>query len=188
VKILITILLFGGLQLAAQDMQSCPMHKEHMKAALQHQADVEKHCDEAMGFPHDKTTHHFRLYSDGGAIEVIANDSKDTQNMQAIQSHLTHIAIMFSNGEFTIPMFVHDQVPPGVPVMKDKRAEISYTFEELPTSGRVRINTSGWTDLYLRREHIIDALAAYDFSEKLTPDDLNSLWSLAANSGEVSER
>jgi hypothetical protein len=141
-KILITILLFGGLRLAAQDMQSCPMHQEHMKAASQHQADVEKHGDEAMGFSHEKTTHHFRLYSDGGAIEVTADDSKDTQNMQAIRSHLTHIATMFSNGEFSIPMFVHDQVPPGVPVMKEKRVEISYTFDELPAGGRVLIKTA----------------------------------------------
>jgi hypothetical protein len=115
------------------------MHKEHMKAASQHQADAEKHGDEAMGFPHDKTTHHFRLYSDGGAIEVTVNDSKDSQNMQAIRSHLTHIAAMFSNGEFSIPMFVHDQLPSGVPMMKDKRAEISYSFEELSAGGRVRI-------------------------------------------------
>lgn len=141
-KIVITLLLFGGLQLAAQDMQSCPMHKEHMKAASQHQADVEKHGDEAMGFPHDKTTHHFRLYSDGGAIEVTVNDTKDSQNMQAIRSHLTHIVTMFSDGEFSIPMFVHDQVPPGVSVMKEKRAEISYSFEDLPTGGRVRVKTA----------------------------------------------
>ena len=40
---------------------------------------------------------------------------------------------MFSNGEFSIPIFVHDHVLPGVPAMKDKRAEISYTFEEFPT-------------------------------------------------------
>jgi hypothetical protein len=141
-KVPITILLFGALQLTAQDMQSCPMHKEHMKAASQHQADVEKHGDEAMGFPHDKTTHHFRLYSDGGAIEVTVNDSKDSENVQAIRSHLTHIVTMFSNGEFSIPMFVHDQVPPGVQVMKDKHAEISYEFEELPAGGRVRIKTT----------------------------------------------
>jgi len=140
-KTVIAFLIFGGLQLAAQDMQSCPMHKEHMKEASQHQADVEKHGDEAMGFPHDKTTHHFRLYSDGGAIEVTVKDSKDSQNMQAIRSHLSHIATMFSNGEFSIPMLVHDQVPPGVPVMKEKRAEISYSFEELSAGGRVRIKT-----------------------------------------------
>lgn len=131
-KTLIALLLFSGLQLAAQDMQSCPMHKEHMKAASQHQADVEKHGDEAMGFPHDKTTHHFRLYSDGGAIEVTLNDTKDSENMQAIRSHLAHIVTMFSEGDFSIPMFVHDQVPPGVPVMKDKHSEISSTSKSYP--------------------------------------------------------
>jgi hypothetical protein len=118
-NIVIVFLLFGGLQSVAQEIQSCPMHKEHMNAA-QHQAKMEKHGDEAMGFPHDKTTHHFRLYSDGGAIEVTVNDTKDSQNMRAIQSHLAHIVTMFSNGEFSIPMFVHDQVPPGVAVMKTR--------------------------------------------------------------------
>jgi hypothetical protein len=140
-KTVIAFLILGVLQLAAQDMQSCPMHKEHMKEAA-HQADVEKHSDEAMEFPHDKTSHHFRLYSDGGAIEVTVNDNNDSQNLQAIRSHLTHIVTMFSNGEFSIPMFVHDQVPPGVPVMKEKRTEISYSFEVLPAGGKVRIKTA----------------------------------------------
>ncbi len=112
-----------------------------MKVASQHQADVEKHGDEAMGFPHDKTTHHFRLYSEGGAIEVTANDEQDAKNKQAIRSHLQHVVAMFSDGNFSIPMFIHDQVPPGVPAMKEKRGEISYSFEELPTGGRVRIKT-----------------------------------------------
>jgi hypothetical protein len=39
-------------------------------------------------------------------------------------------------------MFVHDQVPPGVPVMKEKRTEIFYTFEVLPAGGTVRIKTT----------------------------------------------
>lgn len=141
-KMLFTLLLFSGLHLTAQDMQSCPMHKEHMKAASQHQADVEKHGDQAMGYPHDKTTHHFRLHSDGGAIEVTVNDSNDSENMHAIQSHLRHIVTMFAAGDFSMPIFVHDQVPPGVLVMKDKHAEIFYLFEELPTGGRVRIRTA----------------------------------------------
>ena len=62
---------------------------------------------------------------------MTVNDNKDSQNLQAIRSHLTHIVTMFSNGEFSIPMFVHDQVPPGVPVMKEKRAEISYSFRRV---------------------------------------------------------
>jgi hypothetical protein len=35
-----------------------------------------------------------------------------------------------------------EQVPPGVPVMKDKHAEISYNFDELSAGGRVRITTT----------------------------------------------
>ena len=141
-KTVVAFLLLCGPQMAAQDMQSCPMHKQHMKEASQYQAEVEKHGDEAMGFPHDQTTHHFRLYSDGGAVEVTVNDSKDSKNVQAIRSHLTHIVTMFSNGDFSMPMFIHDQVPPGVPVMKEKRAQISYSFEELRAGGRVRIKTT----------------------------------------------
>jgi hypothetical protein len=140
-RTVLVILLFGSLQLAGQDMRSCPMHKEHMRGASQHQSDVEKNGDTAMGFPQDKTTHHFRLYPDGGAIEVVVNDSKDSENLQAIRSHLTHIAKMFSSGDFSAPMFVHGQEPPGVSTMKEDRAEISYVFEELPTGGRVRIGT-----------------------------------------------
>jgi hypothetical protein len=139
-KLIVSLFLFCGLPLAAQDMQSCPMHKEHTNAS-QHQTEVERHGDAAMGFPHDTTTHHFRLLPDGGAIEVTVNDSYDTADLQAIRSHLAHIVAMFSNGDFSIPMFVHSQVPPGVTEMKDKRTEISYSLEELPTGGRVRIVT-----------------------------------------------
>jgi hypothetical protein len=138
-KTILVVFLLCTVPLAAQDMTSCPMHKEHMKT--EHQSDVEKNGDEAMGFGHDKTTHHFRLLPDGGAIEVTANDGKDTQDMQAIRSHLTHIVAMFSNGDFSLPMFVHSRVVPGTTEMNERRADISYTFEELPTGGRVRIST-----------------------------------------------
>jgi hypothetical protein len=95
-----------------------------------------------MGFPHDKTTHHFLLYSDGGAIEVTANDGKDSENIHAIRAHLTHIVAMFSGGDFTIPMFIHSHTPPGVATMKAKSTEIVYSFEELNAGGRVRIKTA----------------------------------------------
>jgi len=141
-KRVVTLLLFAVFRLSAQEMQSCPMHEQHMKDAAQHQAEVEKQGDEAMGFPHDKTTHHFRLYSDGGAIEVTANDQKDSSNVGGIRSHLSHIVRMFSQGDFSLPMFVHDQIPPGIPVMKEKSSEIAYSFETLSAGGRVRIKTT----------------------------------------------
>jgi len=137
-KTAIALFLFCGLQLIAQDMQSCPMHKDHMKQDTKHQADVEKHSDESMGFSHDKTVHHFFAYPDGGAIEVTVNDNKDSSDLQAVRTHLGQIVTMFENGNFS--MFV-GQPPPGVTEMEDKRNLISYSFEELPDGGRVRIKT-----------------------------------------------
>lgn len=139
-KTMFAFLLSFALPLAAQEM-SCPMHKQHTNAAASQQADVQQHGDEAMGFSHDKTTHHFLVYPDGGAIEVTANDKADSESVQQIRAHLTHIPVMFSDGNFSTPMFVHSQIPPGVPIMQKKRADITYTFEELPAGGRVQIKS-----------------------------------------------
>ena len=49
---------------------------------------------------------------------------------------------MFSEGDFSTPRFIHDQVPPGVSVMKEKRSEISYSFEEIAAGGRYRSTQS----------------------------------------------
>jgi hypothetical protein len=140
-KTMFAFLLLFAAPLAAQEM-SCPMHKQHTNSSASHQADVEQHGDEAMGFSHDKTTHQFLLYSDGGAIKVTANDRVDSESVQEIRTHLTHIATMFSDGNFDTPMFVHSQVSPGVPTMQKERADIGYTFEELPAGGIVRIKSS----------------------------------------------
>jgi hypothetical protein len=95
-----------------------------------------------MGFSHEKTTHHFILYSDGGAIEVTANDATDSESRDQIQMHLGHIAKMFAAGDFNAPMLVHDKVPPGVPVLERLKADVSYRYEKLDKGGRVRIVTA----------------------------------------------
>src|SRR5215469_6522594 len=84
---------------AAQGSPMCPMHEQQKPQASpqdQHQEGVVQRGDEVMGFSHEKTTHHFRLYGDGGAIEVEANDVKDTANRDQIRSHLGHIVTMFA--------------------------------------------------------------------------------------------
>jgi hypothetical protein len=119
------------------DMKDCPMHAQHTL----HHAVVQSRGDQAMGYPHDKTTHHFRMLSDGGAIEATANDPNDKANTTAIRSHLSHIAAMFSDADFSTPMFVHDGVPPGVTTMKLMKSAIHYTYEEMPNGGKVRIKS-----------------------------------------------
>lgn len=98
--------------------------------------------DHVMGFDHTKTTHHFLLLSDGGAIEVGANSLQDTESRDQIRMHLDHIAKMFAGGNFKAPMLVHDQIPPGVPVMQKLKNDIQYKFEEMKQGARIRISTT----------------------------------------------
>jgi len=117
-------------------------HDKHQKTSDPHASGVDTRGDHAMGFSHNKSTHHFRLLPNGGAIEVTANNPNDNVTRDEIRTHLSHIVQMFMNGNFQVPMFIHDTVPPGVPVMKSKRASITYVLEPMPTGGRVRITTT----------------------------------------------
>ena len=103
--------------------------------------EMKKRGDRVMGFDHTKTTHHFRLLPDGGAIEVTANTAEDTASRDEIRMHLGHIAKMFAAGNFNAPMLVHDQTPPGVPVMQKLKDEITYSFKETESGATVHIST-----------------------------------------------
>ncbi|MBV9960017.1 MAG: hypothetical protein JO360_16445 [Acidobacteria bacterium] len=105
-------------------------------------AGMHQRGDHVMGFDQQKTTHHFRLTNTGGVIQVEANEASDTASRDQIRKHLGHIARMFAEGNFKAPMLIHAQTPPGVPVMKELKAEIEYTFEETERGARVIIKTT----------------------------------------------
>jgi hypothetical protein len=104
-------------------------------------AGVVSRGDPAMGFSHEMTTHHFHLYRSGGVIEVSANDPNDMNTRDQIRMHLNHIVMMFSNGDFNVPMFIHDKNPPGAATMSKLRDEIHYKLEETPQGARIEIVT-----------------------------------------------
>jgi hypothetical protein len=104
--------------------------------------EMEKRGDQGMGFAQGKTTHHFLLRKDGGAIQVTANSAGDKSSKDEIQMHLRHIAQAFKSGEFNIPMFVHDQTPPGVAVMTKLKSQIKYSYETAENGGRVVISSA----------------------------------------------
>ncbi len=108
---------------------------------------MNKRGDHVMGFDHTKTTHHFLLQEFGGSIEVTANNSDDVESSAQIRMHLKHIAKMFAEGNFNAPMLIHDQAPPGVPVMQELKGEITYNFEEIDRGAAVRISTKNPTAL-----------------------------------------
>jgi len=138
-----THMLFASIAASAliwgQSVTASPGQAQHPDAADQHSTGVDARGDHAMGFSHENSTHHFRLLSDGGVIDVSAKNPNDTSTRDQIRMHLSNIAKMFSEGDFQAPMFIHDTVPPGVPEMKTKRDAIIYTFEATAEGGRVRI-------------------------------------------------
>lgn len=96
-----------------------------------------------MGFDQARTTHHFLLFQDGGAIEVGVNDLTDTQNRDAIRAHLPHIAMMFRVGDFDAPMLVHDSKNvPGTKALTERKTAIRYQYVETVEGGRVDIVTT----------------------------------------------
>lgn len=135
--ILLIALVVGMSPQSSQKPESrteCPMHDAHTK--------MNERGEKGMGFSQTATTHHFLLNSNGGVIQADAKDSADAASRNEIRMHLGHIATAFQGGDFDIPMFVHDTVPPGVPEMKRLQKQIRYLFEETPTGGRVVITST----------------------------------------------
>lgn len=117
-----------------ESQTECPMHAAHIK--------MNERGEKRMGFSQTATTHHFFLNSTGGAIQVEVKNPGDVGNRNQIRMHLGYIAKAFQSGDFDIPMFVHDAVPPGVPEMKRLQKNIQYSFEETPNGGRVVISSA----------------------------------------------
>jgi hypothetical protein len=132
-KAILTVFVLAS---AIQAQQADPQTPEQQHSAMM------KRGDAGMGFSHEKTTHHFVLLKDGGAIQVSANDLKDDASRDHIRMHLSHVATMFSKGNFNVPMFIHDTTPPGVPTMTKLSSEIRYRYQQIDTGGRIDIETT----------------------------------------------
>jgi hypothetical protein len=132
--IALTLGVFAQSSQKPESQPECPMHATHTQ--------MNERGEKGMGFSQTATTHHFLLNPSGGVIQVEAKDSADSTNRNQIRMHLGHIAKAFQSGDFDIPMFVHDTVPPGVPEMKRLRKDIQYSFEETTNGGRVVISSA----------------------------------------------
>jgi hypothetical protein len=160
--------LFAEQKPAAQANPTCPMHFENVPSAKdRRQEGVLERGDEMMGFSHEKTTHHFRLYPDGGSVEAEANASEDAASREQIRSHLAHIATMFRAGDFRAPAFIHAQNPPGTEAMKRLRGEIRYKLETTKKGARMRISTKDPEAL-----HAVHEFLRFQISDHQTGDSL----------------
>ena len=137
---LVVVVTLAVFVAGAQQKPKSDNHNMNGMAGMSDE-EMNKRGDRVMGFDHTKTTHHFRLLPDGGAIEITANAAEDSGSRDQIRMHLGHITKMFAAGNFNAPMLIHDQTPPGVPVMEKLKNEINYRFEEAERGATVRIST-----------------------------------------------
>ena len=148
----VTVAVLAAAVLSAQDP-----HLKHRGAA-------------AMGFDQDKTTHHFLLFEDGGAIDISVKDAADAANRDAIRAHLPHIAQMFGAGNFETPMVVHEtKVVPGAAVLAAKKSTVKYQYVDTPRGGRVDIVTTDADALAALHEFLRFQIADHKTGDPLTP-------------------
>jgi hypothetical protein len=91
---------------------------------------------------HESTHHSFRLFADGGAIELRANDATDSATIDSVRTHLHSIAAEFTKKDFKTPAFVHGYTPDGVKQMERLHASINYRYEDVDTGARIRMTTT----------------------------------------------
>jgi hypothetical protein len=137
----LTAMLTTAAALGAQspDPATCPQHAEHMKAS--HNAEVDARHD-SLVMSHETTHHSFRLFADGGAIELRANDANDQATIDSIRKHLRGIASQFAKADFKTPAFVHGAPPDGVARMERLHRSIDYRYENVAAGARIRMTTS----------------------------------------------
>ena len=148
-------------------MPSGMSHEDHLKQMSQ-DAEMKKRGNGAMGFDQDKVGHHFHLTQTGGIIEVGVNQDTDAESRKQIRDHLRTISKEFAEGVFTSPIATHAEMPPGVPVMRERKARITYAYEETPDGARVLISTTDRTS----RTAVHDFLK-YQIREHATGDPVS---------------
>jgi len=55
--------------------------------------------------------------------------------------HLSHIVKMFSAGNFNVPMFIHDTMPPGSETMSRLKDQIHYQLKETLQGAKIEISS-----------------------------------------------
>jgi predicted Zn-dependent protease len=166
----LTFLAVALAPLVTAQHQSMPpgmSHEEHLKQMSQ-ESEMKKRGNLAMGFDQDKVSHHFHLTRAGGSIEVGVKQNADEVSLKQIRDHLRTISQEFADGVFTSPIATHAEVPPGVSVLRQRKARITYAYEETPGGARVIVSTTDRTS----RTAVHDFLK-YQIREHATGDPVS---------------
>jgi hypothetical protein len=137
-----TTFLLSALLLASGAQSTSQQTTAQQAVTHDHHAQMNHRGAQVMGFDQDKTTHHFLLFHDGGAIDVSVKDAADKVNLDAIRAHLPQIATKFGQGDFGAPAEVHATEVPGTKDLAALKAKVAWKYVETAKGGRVDIVTT----------------------------------------------
>jgi ubiquinone/menaquinone biosynthesis C-methylase UbiE len=143
-------------------------HEQHM-VQMKKDAEMKQPGARAMGFDPDKTTHHFTMDAEGGAIAASASDAADQASVRQIRTHLQEIAAAFSQGDFGKPLSTHSEFPPGVRAMQRLKKVITCTYADAPSGGMIRIATTHGEALAAVHQFLAYHVAEPKTGHQLTP-------------------
>jgi hypothetical protein len=103
-------------------------------------AALQQRGETAMGVDQYAAAHVFEPLPDGGRI-VLQMKEPHAAEEGKIRAHMRTIAASFSEGDFSLPGFVHDSVVPGTATMSRLRGEISYAARDIERGGELRLTT-----------------------------------------------
>jgi hypothetical protein len=126
-------------------------------------------ANHGMGFDQDRTIHHFRLERAGGAIEVTAKDLDDQESANLVRGHLRHIESAFAQGDFSLPVFIHETEPPGAATMKERRSAMTFTYEPMRGGGKIVVRTADAKALAALHEFLRFQIREHKTGDPLDP-------------------
>lgn len=100
-----------------------------------------------MPFDLDKTMHIFNKTAQGGIQQVITKDESDFGQIKLIRKHLTEIAQLFSQQNYSAPQHIHGKDMPGLKELGNAPPDaISINYSELDNGAQIEYS-SAKTDL-----------------------------------------
>src|SRR5215510_4482850 len=112
------LLLSAAVLLVALPVAAQQHDMSAMKGQAATTAAPAKAAPKLDGYDLKKATHHFKLFSDGGKIEIDANDAADQITISHIRVQLNRVADMFAEGDFSTSLAVHNTKVPGTAELK----------------------------------------------------------------------
>lgn len=136
----LVVLLWGLFAVIfAQTDHGTMNHAEHDSGHTIEDADFAEREQAVMPFDLNATLHIFEDTATGGVQRVVVDDPADSENISLIRSHLKEEAVLFAQGIFADPSYLHGETMPGLADLKAAGAAglLEVTYRELPNGAQI---------------------------------------------------